>query len=287
VTEHFRRLEVAPVRQASRIERRPERWSLATSSQTTAVAELESIVPGARRKWDGLAGVLVVGALALALFKPWGAPLVEDVVAPAPLEPPTAAARTLSLEETRIPAMVFAPVAERCMDDIGWRVCAMSPSGEQTVRNVYATGVSADLGESEPAGASAPSAHGISEELTPAVILATVSGAALALYPPPGFYVALPSRADSAGGEPAWGTIAVAAWWVDPAASTRSIGLGTVGSVHLGSQVAGTVLTPLSAPLASAATWPAGRYVLWLKGGGAEPWQEFFDLEVTAGAAGR
>ena len=279
MAEQHWRLDVAPVRRESRPERSSSRWS--ATARTSVLAEAPSvqlIPPRTSRRWDAIAALLVAAAVGLSLLKPWGAGRVA--VDPVPERPGPAADPAAGLGPIRLPATVFDPRPDECMADIGWHVCVLDEStlsgasSGRAVRNVFGPDVP-----------SVTSPGRMPDQ--PAVILVTTSGATIAFYAPPGFYAAAQRRADSAGGEPAWGTVGVSAWELQPGSDgTRWIELTAAGPIGEGADLVGNVLVPRNEKLVDALAWPAGRYVVWLKGGGAESWEEFFDFEIAAGSAG-
>jgi hypothetical protein len=205
--------------------------------------------------------------------KPWGGP--QSVGDPGPAPPlPFGAPAALGLGPVSMPPSLFAPAARECMADVGWAVCSLGRSGVQTVRNVFA-------------GAAQRPVTGLAAPVRPVVVLALPSGAALAFYPPPGFYSTTQRHADSGGGEVAWGTVVVSAWRVDPGAdSTLWIDLAAMGPVGAGNDIAANVFVPPEAVRLSAERWPDGRYIVWLKGGGVRSWDEFFDFEIVTSDSG-
>jgi len=213
--------------------------------------------------------LLFLGAVALALVKPWGAQPVADSILAAPPPAPgvTSSAAGLSLGTRALPPAAFAPSPEACLADMGWRACALEPSGAQAVRSTYISG-------------KAPIAAGLEGPVIPAVVFVTKAGAALAFYGPPGFYTASKRHADNAGGEPAWGSVAVSAWWLDTDGGSRFIDLSPVGPLGSGQHVVGNAFVPPADALLNADHWPEGRYVVWFQGGGDKPWDAFFDFEI-------
>jgi hypothetical protein len=125
-------------------------------------------------------------------------------------------------------------------------------------------------------------------------VLATAPGAALGFYAPAGFYsadaapAAVPTRKpDETDTAPAVasGPVRVVAWHLDKTLGIRTLSLATVQPVIRDGSIAANVLVPVDDALGGAEAWAAGRYIVWLKGGGLHSWQEFFDFEVIGDVA--
>jgi hypothetical protein len=213
---------------------------------------------------DGAIAVVVLVALSVAVLKPWGPttgaqsaarPPAQAVTAQAPAQVP-AAPRVIG--PVVLPEAAFDPAPASCVVDVGWRVCVLSASGGQSLRNVFDPGA-APLEPSQAPGSA----------VDPAVILVTTAGAAFGFYPP----------ATEAGG--ADGTVAFSAWQVDQALpGTRSVDLKTMGPLRQGARSAANVFVSPTEALVSADAWPDGGYVFWLKGSGPRPWEQYFAVEV-------
>jgi hypothetical protein len=144
------------------------------------------------------------------------------------------------------------------MVDVGWRICVLSASGGQALRNVF-----------DPDAAPLQQSQAPGSTVDPAVVLVTTAGAAFGFYPP------------AAEGAKAAGTVEVSAWQVDQALpGTRSVDLKTMGPLRHGARSAANVFVPPADALVSADAWPDGGYVFWLKGSGPSPWEQYFALDV-------
>jgi hypothetical protein len=294
MTERPWRIEVAPVHRSGWSSDPSPGNGLTGSDSTSAIQDVLAAatrpiaVPISRgRPWDPFLVAIVVVGLVAALLKPWGATILgndapaiarDPAVAHAPAAAALAKPPTLGVE-------VFAPPARSCMVDVGWRVCALGATvaAIQTVRNEFAPNAAAPLdGGGKPRLAD------------PVVVLATTSGAALAFYAPVGFYsadaapAAVPTRKpDETDPAPvvASGPVQVVAWHVDETLGIRTLSLATVRPVIREGSIAANVLIPVENALSAAEAWAAGRYIVWLKGGGMRSWEEFFDFEVIGDVA--
>jgi hypothetical protein len=216
---------------------------------------------------DGAIAAVVLVALTVAVVKPWGQTTPGQSVARPPAPPATArgiAAQVLASAAPRVigpvvlPAAAFDPDPSSCVADVGWRICVLSVSGGQGLRNVFDPHAP-PLQPSQAPGAAAD----------PAVLLATTNGAAIGFYAPEG---------EAADGAEA---IQVSAWQVDQALpGTRSVDLKTMGRVFQGERSAANVFLPPADALVAADAWPDGGYVFWLKGSGPRPWEQYFAVEV-------
>jgi hypothetical protein len=249
--------------------------------------ELVPIPLTRRRPWHRAAAIVVVGLIAIGVLKPWGGASPDAAVTPATPAPRQQAATPVpSLSQSAdlarpanlsLPLAVFAPPASHCMEDIGWHVCVVGEGDRQTTRNTFA-----------PDAPFLTDRTGDPKRVEPAVVLSTSSGAAIAFYPPAGFYTPLESPArDEFGTDPqvvfgrAWGPIAISAWRIDADRGTHGLDLDEIGALSSSGLVASNVLVPRDDGFLRAPTWPNGRYVVWLVGGGVESWQEFFDFQIA------
>jgi hypothetical protein len=259
------RVDVIPVRVAARAEGVTYRG---TSFQQSALGgqmpapELIPIRHGTLR--DGAIAFVVIAALTVAVLKPWGPTTDAQVVARPPAHAVTAQAPAQVPAAPRVigpvvlPAAAFDPAPASCVKDVGWRICVLSASGGQSLRNVFDPGA-APLEPSQAPGSA----------VDPAVVLVTTAGAAFGFYPP----ATEAGRADSA--------VAFSAWQVDQELpGTRSVDLKTIGPLRQGARSAANVFVPPTEALVSADAWPDGGYVFWLKGSGASPWEQYFAVEV-------
>ena len=229
--------------------------------------ELVPIRP--RTLQDGAIAVLILVALTVAVLKPWGEATRGQSVARPPALPATAQGSTASVPEqvpvaprvigpVILPAAAFDPAPASCVADVGWRICVLSATGGQGLRNVFDP-QAPPLQPSQAPGSAAD----------PAVLLATTNGAAFGFYAPEG---------EASDGAEA---IQVSAWQVDQALpGTRSVDLKTMGRVYQGERSAANVFLPPADALVAADAWPDGGYVFWLKGSGPRPWEQYFAVEV-------
>ena len=264
------RVEVVPVRVGARAEGVPyrgpslERYG---SGGEMPAPELVPIRP--RTLQDGAIAVLILVALTVAVLKPWGEATRGQSVARPPALPATAQGSTASVPEqvpvaprvigpVILPAAAFDPAPASCVADVGWRICVLSATGGQGLRNVFDP-QAPPLQPSQAPGSAAD----------PAVLLATTNGAAFGFYAPEG---------EASDGAEA---IQVSAWQVDQALpGTRSVDLKTMGRVYQGERSAANVFLPPADALVAADAWPDGGYVFWLKGSGPRPWEQYFAVEV-------
>jgi hypothetical protein len=233
--------------------------------------ELVPIRDGTLR--DGAIAVVVLVVLTLGVLKPWGETTRERSVSRAPAPPATAlgvsAQATVQVPAPPrvigpvvLPAAAFDPAPASCVVDVGWRICVLSASGGQGMRNVF-----------DPHAAPLQPSEAPGSEADPAVVLATTNEAAIGFYPPEG--------ADADGG----GAIQVSAWQVDQLLpGTRSVDLKTMGRLFHGDRSAANVFVPPAEALVGADAWPNGGYVFWLKDSGPSPWEQYFAVEVVTAA---
>lgn len=220
------------------------------------------VIPVRRRTpWDPLLVGLVIGALALAVVKPWAPPVESE---PLPLQspqsppqgtpsmPPPAADARIAL-----PTVAFDPPAAGCFLDGRWRVCVFGAlAGGQGIRSWF-----------NPA---APRAQPSGAPISPAVLLLTRGGAGLGFYPHVG------------DAERAAGLIALSAWQVAPGTRrTEWIALRVVEPGGEIGETAGNVYTPAAEGFDAADLWPAGRYVVRLQAANGTHWERFFALEIV------
>jgi hypothetical protein len=265
------RVDVVPVRVGARAEGVPYRgptFQRFASGGDEPAPELIAIRRGTLR--DGAIAVLVFVALTVAVLKPWGATTREQSVARPPAQPVTAQAPARPevpatprvIGPVVLPAAAFDPAPASCMVDVGWRICVLSASGGQALRNVF-----------DPDASPLQQSPASPVPLDPAVVLVTTAGAAFGFYPPDG------TAADGTG------AIEVSAWQVDQALpGTRSVDLKTMGPLRQAAGSAANVFVPPADALVSAGAWPDGGYVFWLKGSGASPWEQYFAVEVVTAA---
>lgn len=264
------RVDLAPVRVGARTEGvayRGRSFQVFASGGDVAAPELVTIRHGTLR--DGAIAVVVVVALTVAVLKPWGDTTRGQSVARPPAQ--AAPAQGVSSQPPAqvpvaprvigpviLPAAAFDPAPASCVVDVGWRICVLSVSGGQGLRNVF----DPDAAPLQPSQAPGSAAD-------PVVLLATTAGAAFGFYPPA-----------TEGGQTD-GTVAFSAWQVDQALpGTRSVDLKTVGRVFQGERSAANVFLPPADALVAADAWPDGGYVFWLKGSGPRPWEQYFAVEV-------
>jgi len=215
---------------------------------------------------DGAIAVVVIVALTVAVLKPWGQttgaqsaarPAPQAVTAQVPATPEVSAPPRV-IGAVVLPEAAFDPAPASCVVDVGWRICILSTTGGQSLRNVF-----------DPHAAPLEPSQAPGSTLDPAVVLATTAGAVFGFYPP----VSEADRAD--------GTVEVSAWQVDQALpGTRSVDLKTMGPLRQGARSVANVFVPPADALVSANAWPEGGYVFWLKGSGPEAFEQYFAVEV-------
>jgi hypothetical protein len=268
-------IEIAPAPRAG--------WS---DDAVAAGTRPKAVALGARRPRESILLAIVLAGLAMAVLKPWGGSAIQQIARPLPAvqAPVTAAGPTAApITAPAIADEVFAPPARTCMRDMGWRVCAagVTVAGDQAVRNNFAPDA---MPMSDEGGKPA--------EADPVVVLSTMSGAALAFYAPDGFYIpdapTLLPTPHPAETDPqpaiASGSVVVSVWHVDETIGSRTLPLLAVGPITPRGRVAANVFVPQSAAFSGLEAWPAGRYIVWLKGGGLHSWEAFFDFEVVGEA---
>ena len=216
------------------------------------------------RSRDSLVAAAVIGALTLAVLKPWASPIDRmPLDAPTPLEGSqrdiSTAAPPAVETPIAIPAGAFDPPADACLVDGGWRVCVFGALADrQTVHSwLFSPATPAESSD-------AP--------LEPAVLLLTGEGAGL------GFY-SRPLSEDWAAGY-----VGASAWYVPPGAGLSEwVPLRLVEPVRVIGDIDGTAYRPVDAGFVGGAAWPPGRYVVMLAAG--ESWIRSFTFEVVGPGA--
>lgn len=245
-------------------------------------ARTDPVAIGRRRPADPLLVAVVIAGLVIALAKPWGGPRVAAPVVvgsqPTVLAAPATAPPAFPLSPAELPSEVFAPLARTCMQDMGWRVCALGAGGaaDQLTINHFAPLAPAlvDAGNT-PAAAD------------PVVVLATSTAATLAFYAPNGFYFPdaqqAPRPTDEPNGRPviASGPVSISAWYVDEHEGSLTLPLRGGSPMTQDGRVAANVFVPATEQFNSGSAWAAGRYIVWIKGVGSRNWQELFDFDVV------
>ena len=272
------RTEVLPIHRVG--------WS---DDPVAAGARTDPVAIGRRRRADPLLAALVVAAVLLALVKPWGTSRLPELAPIAPVVPEVkpvaqdapAAASAAPLLPNGLPREVFAPAARTCMQDAGWRVCVLGAGGsaEQTMGNHFAPQAPALV---DPTGKPAAA--------EPVVVLATMQGATLAFYAPPGLYVLDPSEApalgDTSNGLPVitGGPVSISAWYVDDRSGSLTLSLRGGVPITQGGGTAANVFVPAADAFGALGAWTPGRYIVWMHGVGPRTWQQFFDFDVAGEA---
>jgi hypothetical protein len=262
------RVDVVPVRVGARAEgvtyRGPSFQQRFASGGEVPAPELIPIRNGTLR--DGAIAVVVIVALTIAVLKPWGPtsgaqsvarPAAHAVTAQVPARPEVSAPPR-EIGPVVLPEAAFDPAPASCVVDLGWRICVLSASGGQSLRNVF-----------DPDAAPLEPSQAPDSAVDPAVVLVTTAGAVFGFYPP---------VAEAGGAD---GTVEVSAWQVDQALpGTRSVDLKTMGPLRRGERSVANVFVPPAEALVSANAWPDGGYVFWLKGSGPDTFEQYFAVEV-------